>query len=310
MLIYKREASKFLPEYTNNKLRYVSPETNHMLRFRRSIYYLLFVCFFLTQLYSLLAQHAFIAKNIEKSLAKITDSLYAGRYEVSNKEYNIFLQHTAKKDSALFLTYRSDSTQWIDVLRPCEPPTSLWYHRHPAFNDYPVVNINYDGAIAYCQWLTEMYNSDFKRKFKKVIFKLPTKDEWISGAQGGQLGQIYPWKGYDMVNKKGFYLCNFKPVGDPYYVRDSLGQPMIINYTEDHSLRAAEFPDNKGFYTAKVDSFTPNAFGMYNTSGNVAEMTMQAMLWVEAGIVMVLRSPQQVSSIINILVRKSVSGYL
>jgi formylglycine-generating enzyme required for sulfatase activity len=238
------------------------------------IYFLFFAWGFLIACYPLTAQQTFTAKSIEKNMAKVNDSLYAGRYEVSNKEYNIFLKEIAKKDSALFWSYRSDSAQWNGVLRPCEPPTSLRYHSHPAFANYPVVNITYESAGEYCRWLTEIYNNDAGRKFRKVIFTLPIDKEWTSAAQGGRANSIYPWSNYYLVNKKGFYMCNFKPVGDPYFVRDSLGDPIIINYTGDNDLHAAEFPPDKFFYTMKVNSFTPNDLGIFNTSGNAAEMIL------------------------------------
>jgi formylglycine-generating enzyme required for sulfatase activity len=214
------------------------------------------------------------ARNIHKNLAKVTDSLYTGRCEVSNGEYNIFLKEIAKKDSALYWNYRSDSTKWFDIFQLGEPMTSLRYHSHPAFADYPVVNIKYEGAEAYCQWLTEIYNSDPKRKFRNVKFTLPAAKEWTAAAQGGHPEWKYPWGNYYLVNKRGYFMCNFKPVGDPFYVRDSMGDPKIVNYKGDPYLRTAEFPDYKVFYTMKVKSFSPNGFGIYNTSGNVAEMTL------------------------------------
>jgi len=233
----------------------------------------LFASIFLVFGHCTIAQKNLTARAIEKTMAKLNDTLYAGRYEVSNAEYNLFLNSIAKKDSALYWNYRSDSTKWIVVMQYCEPLTALWYHRHPAFADYPVVNISYEGAMAYCQWLTEIFNNDEKKKFKKVAFVLPVIKDWTFAAQGGKTGRMYPWGNWGMVNKKGMYLCNFKPVGDPYFVRDSLGNPVIVSYSGEAILHAAEFPVRGTFYTMKVKSFDPNDLGIYNSSGNAAEMT-------------------------------------
>ncbi len=214
---------------------------------------------------------AFSVKGIERKMAKINDNLYADRFEITNGEYNIFLKDILIKDSFQYIDYQSDSTGWDMVSIACEPLTALWYHRHPAFANYPVVNISHEAAMAYCKWLTEKYNSFPARKFRKVIFYLPSSDEWLAAAQGYKRDRIYPWGDY-LVNKKGIYLCNFKPVGDPYLVRDSSGAPMIVGYTGQHIWQAARFPDEKSFYTMKVKSFEPNDFGLYNISGNVAEM--------------------------------------
>ena len=71
-------------------------------------------------------------------------------------------------------------------------------------------------------------------------------------------------------------MCNFKEVGESHFVRDSLGNPMIVDYPGRLDLHSAEFPPEKTFfYTMKVKSFTPNDLGIYNTSGNAAEMIIK-----------------------------------
>jgi formylglycine-generating enzyme required for sulfatase activity len=219
---------------------------------------------------------AISARTAEERTARVNDSLYAGRFEVTNAEYNTFLTEMVNKDSALYSKYSSDSTGWFSYSGLCEPPTFLYYHRHPAFADFPVVNIGYEAALEYCKWLTALYNADAKRKFRKVLFVLPTSREWILAAIAGHPDRLYPWGRYYLVNKKGMYMCNFKPVGDPYFVRDSMGKPTIVEYNGDHLWHVAEFPEDKLFYTMKVKSFEPNDFGIYNTSGNAAEMTIAA----------------------------------
>ena len=43
----------------------------------------------------------------------------------------------------------------------------------------PVVNISQAGAEAYCRWLTKKYNDSNEKEFKKVVFRLPSKKEWL-----------------------------------------------------------------------------------------------------------------------------------
>src|SRR5687767_3863535 len=136
-------------------------------------------CFFLLFFMSLFDSYAQIqeitAKGIEKEIVKVSDTLYAFRYETSNLEYNTFLNAIAKKDSTLYLKYRVDSLKWIEILH--QGPYAKYYHRHSSFNNYPALCMSYEAAIAYCNWLTELYNNDPSRKFKKVSFVLPTEQE-------------------------------------------------------------------------------------------------------------------------------------
>ncbi len=212
------------------------------------------------------------ARMIEKNMARVTDSLFAYKYETSNAEYKSFLNSLTNTNIELYNKCMVDSSGWQPIYKIQEPAFGEYYHRHPAFADYPVVNITYEAATEYCKWLTGVYNNDPKRKFRKVIFTLPSEKEWTAASQGGRSNSIYPWGNYYLASKKGFYMCNFKEVGDSYFVRDSLGNPVIINYEGNSSLHSAEFPSDKTFYTMKVKSFTPNDFGIYNTCGNAAEM--------------------------------------
>ena len=77
---------------------------------------------------------------------------------------------------------------------------------------------------------------------------MPTEAEWEYAARGGLDLSMYPWGGPYTRNYKGCFLANFKPLRG--------------NYIDDGEV-----------YTAKVASFEPNEFGLYDMSGNVAEWT-------------------------------------
>ena len=130
-----------------------------------------------------------------------------------------------------------------------EPLVEL-YHRHPSYNDYPVVNISYEGATLFCSWLTEKYNSLHGRKFNKVQFNLPTEKEWMQAAKGLKGDSKYA-TGSSLKNNKGLPMAN--------YTR-----------TDIHDTAGA--PADGAVYTAPVKSYWENDFGIYNMSGNVAEM--------------------------------------
>jgi formylglycine-generating enzyme required for sulfatase activity len=192
-------------------------------------------------------------KEINESLVKVKDHLYASKYEVSNKIYSEFISSLKQKNEQNLLQIANiDSLRWVDKISFNEPYVK-YYHTHPAYFNYPLVNVSYEGAQLFCEWLTETYNSNPKRKFKKVKFKLPTEEEWMFAAQGGQTNAIYPWNENTLRNKKGQYLFNYKKeLSDTMWIEGK--------YYENTDV------------TAPVKSYWKNNFGIYNMGGNVSEM--------------------------------------
>jgi formylglycine-generating enzyme required for sulfatase activity len=125
-------------------------------------------------------------KTIDNSMAKVNDKLYACKYEVTN-----FLYRNFENDLKLNKRTNDLKTACVDTLNwrdnKCyNEPFVEYYYRHLAYDNYPVVNISYDAANLFCKWLTEKYNANPKRKFKKVIFRLPNEKEWEFAAAGGE----------------------------------------------------------------------------------------------------------------------------
>ena len=194
-------------------------------------------------------------KQIDRSLAKINDDLYASKFEVSNKNYREFLTVLIKENRMVELSIaRIDTLKWNENISSySNNPYVDYYHKHPAYDDYPVVNVSYEAAQLYCEWLTLIYNSSPKRKVNKLKFRLPSENEWETAARGGDNLAKYPWKGKFLRNKKGLYQCNFaREANDTIGIADKLNDSADI--------------------TAQVNSYYPNQFGMFNLSGNVAEM--------------------------------------
>ena len=193
----------------------------------------------------------------------ISDSLYACKYECSNFEYRSFFNDLERrKDLEQIKLCAIDSVKWILGSFRNEPYMNF-YHRHPAYNEYPVVCVPYYGAIKFCEWMTNEYNKWPKRKFKKVKFFLPDVEQWKHAARGGNTNYVFPWGGYFLRNSKGAYLANFKAVNDADIYQDSntvsIGPGIIQNH----------------FITTPVNAYFPNKFGLYNVAGNAAEMLNQ-----------------------------------
>lgn len=191
-------------------------------------------------------------------------SFYMSKYELTNQRYREFLADIKNKvTSEEFESLRVDSTGWerSEFVRYGEP-LKTHYYRHPAYADFPLVNITYEAANRYCRWLQEKLqaaNPDYT-----LSVTLPTKQEWIFAAVAFHGSAIYPWKGRDLINEKGQYRCNFRKIGDEMITRNkSDGRPEI---------KSADGYQTASFFTANVKSYEPNDFKLYNMGGNVAEM--------------------------------------
>ncbi|MDR2920384.1 MAG: SUMF1/EgtB/PvdO family nonheme iron enzyme [Tannerella sp.] len=152
-----------------------------------------------------------------------------------------------------------DETSWInDFKNAYNEPYLRMYFTHPGYDDYPVVGTSWEQATAFCVWRTEYYKKSSNLPAGQVVqsFRLPTESEWEYAARAGKSENKYPWSDATLQNDKGCFMANFKP-GDG-------------NYTEDGHL-----------ITARVASFPPNEFGLYDMAGNVAEWT--SSIYTESG---------------------------
>lgn len=190
--------------------------------------------------------------------------LWAAETELSNFQYLEFitsLKNNNQQDK--YTKMLPDTTKWSSSLQHNQPYVDF-YFRHPAYRNYPVVNITKEQANAYCEWLekilNERYASDPKHPVQKVDVRLPTDEEWQTAARGGNPNAIFPWEGETMrrTDKKwaGDMRANF------------------VRGRGDYMGVAGRLNDNADV-TAPVKSYWPNNFGLYNMSGNVAEMVQE-----------------------------------
>ncbi|MEN9774886.1 MAG: hypothetical protein RL322_1956 [Pseudomonadota bacterium] len=97
--------------------------------------------------------------------------------------------------------------------------------------DHPVVHVSWHDAQAYCDW---------------AGVSLPSEAQWEHAARGGPEGARYPWG--DTFEPEGARRCN---------------------------TWQGQFPNGPapGWRpgTTRADDFAPNAYGLFNTSGNVWE---------------------------------------
>ena len=202
-------------------------------------------------------------KNLENSFVKVTDRLYMAETEVTNQQYNYYLNDLLeRKDFTTLMVVKAEKTEWRQLIP--EKYRNLgdkvyFPYRFPDDKDYPAQNMTHEGAVKFCEWLTHFYNNDNvdKRKWKKVVFRLPTEDEWMAAARGKNGTAVkYPWGHDKPQNAKGCFLSNFNS-----FEVDCPTCKVFDDVTKDG-----------GFFTVKADAYFPNDYGLYGMVGNVAEM--------------------------------------
>lgn len=211
-------------------------------------------------------------KKLEKQFQNVGEALWASSAELSVQEYETFLMELVKnRDYDQLTIAKAEKTDWISLLPEQYRQLStddIFKHGHPDDANMPIQNISHEAAVAYCEWLTKVYNnSDYKKKkFQHVIFRLPTENEWVKAAKAGNEAATYPWGGYHPRNAKGCYLANF----------DVTGLSKEEAAAKDCGDCEKQLTANDGgFFTVHADAYFPNDLGCYNMSGNVAEMVQK-----------------------------------
>ena len=165
-----------------------------------------------------------------------------------------------KKDRTAFVKNETinvypDTLAWIhDYSYSFNDPLTEKYFWHVAYDNYPVVGVNWHQAKAFCVWRTEKLNKYLQSQKGETIlseFRLPTEAEWEWAARGGNSLNPYPWGGPYTRSAQGCFLANFKPLRG--------------NYIADGGLR-----------TLVVGHYPPNDWGLYDMAVNVAEWTDSA----------------------------------
>jgi formylglycine-generating enzyme required for sulfatase activity len=86
---------------------------------------------------------------------------FIGQYPVTNAEYQAFVREAGYQPS-----WRWDAAEYPE-----------------GKGDHPVVNVAWEDAVAYCQWLSQKTGKPYR---------LPSEAEWEKAARGPD-GRIYPW---------------------------------------------------------------------------------------------------------------------
>jgi formylglycine-generating enzyme len=129
----------------------------------------------------------------------------------------------------------NDQYQWWSYVKGAN-----WRHPNGPNSDikgkenYPVVDVSYDDALAYARWAGK---------------RLPTEAEWEFAARGGLTGKPFVWGD------------SFRPDGK--YMANTFQGHFPNKNTSDDGFNA----------TSPVTKFPPNGYGLYDMAGNVWQWT-------------------------------------
>lgn len=192
--------------------------------------------------------------------------------EVTNGNYREYLRHLQHSGSTqAYLEALPDTTKWNSKNHSHQAFVN-YYFRHPAYTDYPVVNITKQQAEKYCEWISSIWQKNTGNS--NVFFRLPIRAEFLRAANGNALNRPYAWNGPYIRDDKGLYLCNHLSLDNRYISRDTTtGELKVLEWNPDQDAQTVDI-------TAPSISYPANEYGLYNLNGNVAEMVSDAQIAV------------------------------
>ena len=208
-------------------------------------------------------------------------AFYMSKYEVSNLDYREFLYDLKAKgkDEGLSIAML-DTANWVkEFPKGFMKPFAKQYHKHPAYNNYPVVNVSLEGAKLYCEWLSGIWNEKLAEEEYRIKFMIPNRDQWLAAANGGREDAVYGWQGKSLRDEDGELKCNFKNLGAEhiYYDHKSKTYGVKTDIGVKDKFKKDVFTSDNAYITAPTESYEAGNFNIFNLNGNVAE-------WVSDGL--------------------------
>jgi formylglycine-generating enzyme len=173
---------------------------------------------------------------------RITRPFYLGQHEVTVGQYRKFVEATGYKtalerDGTPGFGFDADLGA-IEIL-----PRFNWRNTGFGTDEHPVVNLNWDDAMAFCKWLSEK---------EKETCRLPTEAEWEYACRAGTKTRYFTGEAEES-------LQGYANVSDAAFLAKYADATWSLEWNDGHA------------FTAPVGSLKPNAWGIYDMHGNAWE---------------------------------------
>lgn len=205
-------------------------------------------------------------------------SFYIGKYEVTNAQWRRFRDDPGYDDATFWpggrVVPKTQVPYWTDA-RNHGGAT-------PASDDYPVIGVNWDSAVAYCRWLSAKTGK---------TYRLPAEAEWEKAARGTDQRR-YPWgnsMGRSQANYAGALPYDtVSPVGSsgppsPYGAYDMAGNVMewcADWYSRDYysvsPRKDPSGPEAGAYRVVRGGSFFTEPFDLRSAARSAAWPSVQA----------------------------------
>lgn len=182
-------------------------------------------------------------------LKKVEKPFWLGQTEITRGQFERFVKETGYKTTAEQEGKNKGGFRLGEdgIIEKNLDASINW--RTPGFpqdETHPVVNISWDDADKFCEWLSNKEEGKF--------YRLPTEIEWEYAAKAGT--QTRYWFGDDA-----------EALAEYDNVADDTGK---IKYPNTWTKTAVKSRDNY-IFTAPVDAIRVNPWGLFGVHGNVAE---------------------------------------
>ncbi|MDG1913995.1 MAG: SUMF1/EgtB/PvdO family nonheme iron enzyme [Crocinitomix sp.] len=190
------------------------------------------------------------------------EGLYVDKTEISNfswLEYVYWMKSHFGDSSKQYINALPDTMVWGS-----ESPYASHYYHHPSYQNFPVVGISYEQAVAYCTWRSDRVNEMLFAKKNKVVYHFYKEDSSFA-----EIPEVCNYRLPNEVEWETFSTEPFSKKNTRKYKK--YGAKMNVKREHDEAGIDKDGSD----VTAPVDCYWPNIYGIYNLLGNVSEMVAE-----------------------------------